>query len=60
MHERLECVNDLPRKAAARTARMAALPLGYAGRTALGLGKRLGGASPESVMIEIQQRTAEQ
>jgi len=60
LHERLECVNDLPRKAAARTARMAALPLGYAGRTALGLGKRLGGASPESVMIEIQQRTAEQ
>ena len=35
---------DLPRKAAARTARLAALPLGYAGRTALGFGKRLGGA----------------
>ena len=50
---------DLPRKAAARTARLAALPLGYAGRTALGLGKRLGGASAETVLTDIQQRTAE-
>ena len=51
---------DLPRKAVARTARLAALPLGYAGRTAWGLGKRLGGASAESVLTEVQQRTAEQ
>ncbi len=51
---------DLPRKAAARTARLAALPLGYAGRTAIGLGKRLGGAPAETVLTEIQQRTAEQ
>ena len=51
---------DLPRNAAARTARLAALPLGYAGRTALGLGKRIGGQSAETVMNEIQQRTAEQ
>lgn len=51
---------DLPRKAAARTARLAALPLGYAGRTALGFGKRLGGAPAEAVMSEVQQRTAEQ
>ena len=53
-------VNDLPRKAVARTARLAALPLGYAGRNALGLGKRLGGKPAEAVMSEIQQRTAEQ
>ena len=51
---------DLPRTAAARTARLAALPLGYAGRTALGFGKRLGGKPAETVMNEIQQRTAEQ
>lgn len=51
---------DLPRKSVARTAKLAALPLGYAGRTALGLGKRLGGASAESVLTDIQQRTAEQ
>lgn len=53
-------MTELPRKAAARTARLAALPLGYAGRNALGFGKRLGGKPAEAVMIEIQQRTAEQ
>ena len=53
-------MSELPRKAVARTARLAALPLGYAGRTALGLGKRMGGASAETVLIDVQQRTAEQ
>ena len=53
-------MTDLPRKAAARTARLAALPLGYAGRNAIGFGKRLGGRPAEAVMTEIQQRTAEQ
>ena len=51
---------DLPRKAAARTARLAALPLGFAGRTTVGMGKRLGGAPAEAVMSDVQQRTAEQ
>jgi predicted unusual protein kinase regulating ubiquinone biosynthesis (AarF/ABC1/UbiB family) len=49
-----------PRNAVTRTARLAALPLGYAGRSALGLGKRLGGAPAEAVLGELQQRTAEQ
>ncbi|MFC7494487.1 MULTISPECIES: ABC1 kinase family protein [unclassified Nocardioides] len=53
-------MTELPRKAVARTARLAALPIGYAGRSALGLGKRIGGAPAEVVMTEIQQRTAEQ
>ncbi|NYD43018.1 AarF/UbiB family protein [Nocardioides panaciterrulae] len=53
-------MSDLPRNAARRTARLAALPLGYAGRSALGLGKRLGGKPAEAVMTDIQQRTAEQ
>ena len=53
-------MTELPRKAAVRTARLAALPLGYAGRTALGLGKRLGGQPAEAVLTEVQQRTAEQ
>ncbi len=53
-------MTELPRKAVARTARLAALPLGYAGRSALGLGKRIGGAPAEAVMSELQQRTAEQ
>jgi predicted unusual protein kinase regulating ubiquinone biosynthesis (AarF/ABC1/UbiB family) len=51
---------DLPRKAVTRTARLAGLPLGYAGRTAVGMGKRLGGAPAEAVLTEVQQRTAEQ
>lgn len=53
-------MTELPRKAAARTARLAALPLGYAGRQALGLGKRLGGKPAEDVLTDVQQRTAEQ
>jgi predicted unusual protein kinase regulating ubiquinone biosynthesis (AarF/ABC1/UbiB family) len=49
-----------PRNAVSRTARLAALPLGYAGRSALGIGKRIGGAPAEAVLGELQQRTAEQ
>ncbi|MGW5936480.1 ABC1 kinase family protein [Streptomyces celluloflavus] len=53
-------MSDLPRKAVVRTAKLAALPLGFAGRTALGLGKRIGGRSAEIIASELQQRTAEQ
>ena len=53
-------MTELPRWAAARTARLAALPLGYAGRQAVGLGKRLGGRPADAVLSEVQQRTAEQ
>ena len=53
-------MTDLPRKAVARSAKLATLPLGYAGRTALGLGKRIGGKPAEAVAAELQQRTAEQ
>ncbi|GAA1021818.1 ABC transporter ATP-binding protein [Acrocarpospora pleiomorpha] len=53
-------MTDLPRNAVTRSAKLAALPLGFAGRTALGLGKRIGGMSAEIVAQEIQQRTAEQ
>ena len=51
---------DLPRRTVARTARLAALPLGFAGRTAVGMGRRIGGAPAEAVMSDVQQRTAEQ
>ncbi|MEU6878137.1 AarF/ABC1/UbiB kinase family protein [Streptomyces sp. NPDC046712] len=53
-------MSDLPRKAVTRTARLAALPLGFAGRATWGLGKRIGGKSAEIVARELQQRTAEQ
>jgi predicted unusual protein kinase regulating ubiquinone biosynthesis (AarF/ABC1/UbiB family) len=51
---------ELPRRAVTRTARLASLPLGFAGRTALGLGKRVGGRPAEAVAAEVQARTAEQ
>ncbi|MFS0695292.1 ABC1 kinase family protein [Streptomyces nitrosporeus] len=53
-------MSDLPRKAVTRTAKLAALPLGFAGRATWGLGKRIGGRSAEIVAREVQQRTAEQ
>ena len=55
-----EAVTDLPRRAVSRTAKLATLPLGFAGRTALGVGKRVGGKPSELVIAEVQQRTAEQ
>src|ERR1700683_2404680 len=56
----IEIVSDLPYRAVTRTAKLATLPMGFAGRTALGLGKRIGGRPAELVVEEIQQRTAEQ
>jgi predicted unusual protein kinase regulating ubiquinone biosynthesis (AarF/ABC1/UbiB family)/HSP20 family molecular chaperone IbpA len=53
-------MSDLPRYGFTRGARLARLPAGYAGRTALGTGKRLGGRPAELVNQEIQRRTAEQ
>ncbi|QDY78919.1 ABC1 kinase family protein [Streptomyces qinzhouensis] len=53
-------MSDLPRKAVTRTAKLAALPLGFAGRATWGLGKRIGGRPAEIVARELQQRTAEQ
>jgi predicted unusual protein kinase regulating ubiquinone biosynthesis (AarF/ABC1/UbiB family) len=53
-------VTDIPRRAVSRTVRLAALPLGFAGRAALGLGKRVTGLASEVISAEIQQRTAEQ
>ncbi|MEO7071155.1 MAG: AarF/ABC1/UbiB kinase family protein [Nostocoides sp.] len=53
-------MSDLPRGAVARTARLAALPIGFAGRTAWGIGKRLGGKPAELVAAELQARTAAQ
>src|SRR6266496_2074804 len=53
-------VSDVPRSPVTRAAKMARLPIGLAGRTAIGLGKRVGGRPAEIVAQEIQQRTAEQ
>jgi predicted unusual protein kinase regulating ubiquinone biosynthesis (AarF/ABC1/UbiB family) len=48
------------RSALGRTARLATLPMGFAGRTALGVGKRVAGRPAEIVVTEVQQRTADQ
>ncbi|MEG3631088.1 ABC1 kinase family protein [Streptomyces poriticola] len=53
-------MSDLPRKAVTRTAKLAALPLGFAGRATWGLGKRIVGESADLVGQQLQQRTAEQ
>src|SRR6266508_5446592 len=53
-------VNDVPKNPVTRAAKMARLPIGLAGRTAIGVGKRIGGRPAEIVAAEIQQRTAEQ
>jgi predicted unusual protein kinase regulating ubiquinone biosynthesis (AarF/ABC1/UbiB family) len=52
-------VTEIPRRAVARTAKLAALPLAFAGRTALGIGKRVTGIAAEVVAADLQRRTAE-
>lgn len=52
--------NDVPRNSVQRGAKIAGLPLGFAGRTVLGLARRIGGESAEIIALEIQQRTADQ
>ncbi|MDX6199488.1 MAG: hypothetical protein QOJ79_2639 [Actinomycetota bacterium] len=53
-------MNDIPRRAVTRSAKLAALPLGVAGRATIGLGRRIGGRPAEIVAAELQARTAEQ
>src|ERR1700740_2888782 len=53
-------VSDVPRTTVGRAAKLARLPIGLAGRTAIGVGKRIGGRPAEIVTQEIQQRTADQ
>jgi predicted unusual protein kinase regulating ubiquinone biosynthesis (AarF/ABC1/UbiB family) len=53
-------VSDIPQRRMARTAKLASLPLGVAGRATLGFGKRMTGKSAEDVAADLQARTAEQ
>jgi len=52
--------DPMARSGLRRSARLASLPLGFAGRATLGLGKRMGGASAEQVSAELQQAAADQ
>src|SRR6202167_3317015 len=53
-------MSEVPGNSVNRSVKLARLPLGYFGRTALGIGKRIGGRSAQIVAQEIQQRTADQ
>ncbi|MFN2517596.1 MAG: ABC1 kinase family protein [Jatrophihabitantaceae bacterium] len=53
-------MSDIPQRRAARTAKLASLPLGVAGRATVGLGKRISGKSASAVSAELQARTAQQ
>jgi predicted unusual protein kinase regulating ubiquinone biosynthesis (AarF/ABC1/UbiB family) len=53
-------VADIKRGSAARNAKLASLPVGIAGRAALGLGKRLTGSSKDEVNAEMMEKAANQ
>jgi predicted unusual protein kinase regulating ubiquinone biosynthesis (AarF/ABC1/UbiB family) len=53
-------VSDIPQRRVARTAKLASLPLGVAGRATVGFGRRMTGRSAEEVTADLQARTAEQ
>jgi predicted unusual protein kinase regulating ubiquinone biosynthesis (AarF/ABC1/UbiB family) len=53
-------LTDIPRRTAARTAKLASLPLGMAGRAAAGWGRRLVGGDGEQISAQMMARSAEQ
>jgi predicted unusual protein kinase regulating ubiquinone biosynthesis (AarF/ABC1/UbiB family) len=53
-------VTEIPRRTVARTAKLASLPLGVAGRAAAGWGRRLVGGDGEQISAQLMARSAEQ
>ncbi len=53
-------VSDIKRGRAARNAKLASIPVGFAGRAALGVGKRLAGKSKDEVNAELMEKAANQ
>ncbi|MGJ6125688.1 AarF/UbiB family protein [Mycolicibacterium sp. Y3] len=53
-------VADIKRGSVARNAKLATLPVGFAGRAALGFGKRLTGKSKDEVTAELMDKAAQQ
>ncbi|MBI3213596.1 MAG: AarF/ABC1/UbiB kinase family protein [Mycobacterium sp.] len=53
-------VAEMKRGSVARNAKLASLPVGIAGRAALGLGKRLTGSSKDEVNAEMMEKAANQ
>src|ERR1700678_2803690 len=56
----MEPVADIRRGRAARNAKLASLPVSFAGRAALGFGKRLTGMSRDDVNAELMEKAANQ
>ena len=52
--------DDIKRGRTARNAKLASLPVGMAGRAALGIGKRLTGKSKDDVNAELMEKAANQ
>lgn len=52
--------DDIKRGSARRNAKLASIPVGIAGRAALGLGKRLTGKSRDEVNAELMEKAANQ
>ena len=53
-------VADIKRRGAARNAKLASIPVGFAGRAARGFGKRLTGKSKDEVNAELMEKAANQ
>lgn len=53
-------MTDIPRRTASRTAKLAGLPLGVAGRAAAGWGRRLAGGNGEEISAAMMAKSAEQ
>lgn len=51
---------ELPKGTVRRSLKVAALPIGFAGRTAFGLARRIAGGAEERIRAEIEERTAKQ
>ena len=53
-------MTDIPRRTVARTAKLASLPLGVAGRAAAGWGRRLAGGNGDEISAQLLAKSAEQ
>ncbi|MFC4949386.1 ABC1 kinase family protein [Pseudonocardia sp. GCM10023141] len=53
-------MTDIPRRTAARTAKLASLPLGVAGRAAAGWGRKLVGGDRDEISAQLMAKSAEQ
>lgn len=51
---------DIPRRSSARTAKLASIPIGIAGRAAVGFGRKLAGGDREEIDAKLASQAAEQ